>query len=166
MNFVLQVMIKSSKCLTVIITAFIINDPRYKRKVEITSLIYGLIIFTGLITFNVNVKNSLKKRFSLEEKLRLISSVFSMPAGLLFAMEWLHTIKTSSEELILLLRFVSCLSQEFISVCSQLLQVKTYFLLFFFSSCFQSIPACIWDIFSRSSTFERHTSHESFWSSR
>lgn len=55
MNFLLQNLIKSSKCLTVLVTAFLINDPKYKKKVEATSLIFGVIIFIGLVVFNLKV---------------------------------------------------------------------------------------------------------------
>jgi hypothetical protein len=66
MNYLLQIMIKSSKCLTVLITAFIINDPKYKKKVAVSSLFFGMIIFVGLITFNLKVSYFLEYALTLE----------------------------------------------------------------------------------------------------
>jgi hypothetical protein len=60
MDYLLQILIKSSKCLTVLLFAFFINDPNYKKKVGKSSLAFGLVIFAGLIIFNLSVRHVVK----------------------------------------------------------------------------------------------------------
>jgi len=54
-DFVLMNMVKSSKCISVVLLTFLFPPKDAKRTVALANIIFGVIIFAGLTLFNMQV---------------------------------------------------------------------------------------------------------------
>ena len=55
-DFVLMNMVKSSKCISVVLLTFFFPPKNAQRSVSMANIVFGLIIFAGLTLFNIKVK--------------------------------------------------------------------------------------------------------------
>jgi len=62
MSYMINSLIRSSKCLAIVISAVVISNPKYKKKLNKENIYNALIIVFGLIVFNFMVSKLLNVR--------------------------------------------------------------------------------------------------------